>query len=96
MTAAATVFSNHGPPPPIVIGSDTSRRELCSDLRGPGMGGEKTRQPHFFNAAVPEGNVEGSRSGHTGGINAHPVEYEQRIVGFLDDALRNRTCSVRG
>jgi hypothetical protein len=26
-------------------------------------------------------------SGHTGGIDAHPHEFERRVVGFLDEAL---------
>ena len=52
MTAAATVFSNHGPPPPIVdrIGR-ISPRAVYLIYADPGMGGEKTRQPGFFEAA---------------------------------------------
>ena len=56
------------------------------------MGGEKTRQPNFFNAAGrPKAMWKVPGSAHTGGINARPGEYEQRIVGFFDDALRNPT-----
>jgi pimeloyl-ACP methyl ester carboxylesterase len=93
MTAATTVFSNHGPPPPIVdrIGR-ISPRAVYLIYADPGMGGEKTRQPHFFNAAGrPKAMWEVPGSAHTGGINARPGEYEQRIVGFFDDALRKPT-----
>jgi pimeloyl-ACP methyl ester carboxylesterase len=26
-------------------------------------------------------------AGHTGGLRSHPAEYEQRVIGFLDEAL---------
>jgi hypothetical protein len=29
--------------------------------------------------------VQGSK--HTGGIDARPAEYEQRVIAFFDDAL---------
>jgi uncharacterized protein len=29
-------------------------------------------------------------AGHVGGLDARPAEYEQRVVGFFDDALRGR------
>jgi len=29
-------------------------------------------------------------SGHTGGINARPKEYERRVIGFFDRALLRR------
>ena len=30
-------------------------------------------------------------AGHTGGLDAHPAEYEQRVVAFFDHALVERT-----
>jgi hypothetical protein len=89
MTAAMTVFQNHGPPPAIVerIGLIAPRPVLLI-YADPGQGGESVRQPKYFAAAgepkeiwlVPD-------SEHTGGIDARPTEYERRVVAFFDDAL---------
>jgi pimeloyl-ACP methyl ester carboxylesterase len=89
LTAATTVFSNHGPPPPIVdrIGRIAPRSVLLV-YADPGIGGEATRQPKYYEAAgEPKAiwRVPGSR--HTGGIDARPAEYEQRVVAFFDAAL---------
>ena len=48
MTAATTVFSNHGPPPPIVdrIGR-ISPRAVMLIYAHPGEGGESIRQPRY-------------------------------------------------
>jgi hypothetical protein len=54
----------------------------------PGQGGEAELTESFYEAAgdpkqiwlVPE-------SGHTGGIEAAPEEYERRMVDFFDGAL---------
>ena len=89
MTAAATVFSNHGPPARIVdtIGEIAPRSVFLIYAR-PGMGGEDIRQPKYFAAAGEPKEiwlVPGAE--HTGGIDVAPAEYEQRVVAFLDDAL---------
>src|SRR6266511_1155084 len=92
MTAAVTVFSNHGPPPAIVdrIGR-IAPRAVFLIYADPGLGGENTRQPKYYAAAgEPKSiwQVPGSR--HTGGIDARPVEYEQRVIAFFDSALPKR------
>ncbi len=89
MTAALSVFSNHGHPPEIVgrIGRIAPHPVLLI-YADPGMGGEDTRQPKYYAAAgEPKAiwKVPGSR--HTGGIDARPVEYERRVVGFFDRTL---------
>jgi hypothetical protein len=89
MTAALTVFSNHGPPPAIVdrIGR-IAPRAVFLIYADPGLGGENTRQPKYYAAAgEPKAiwKVPGSR--HTGGIDARPAEYEQRVIAFFDGAL---------
>ncbi|HWM13804.1 MAG TPA: CocE/NonD family hydrolase [Gaiellaceae bacterium] len=89
MTAATTVFSNHGPAPPIVdrIGQ-IAPTPVFLIYAGPGMGDEDTRQPRYYAAAgEPKAiwNVPGSA--HTGGVDARPAEYEQRVVAFFDEAL---------
>lgn len=89
LTVATTVFSNHGPPPPIVdrIGLIAPRSVLLI-YADPGRGGEAERQPTYYGAAgEPRAvwNVPGSK--HTGGIDAQPGQYERRVVGFFDRAL---------
>ena len=89
MTAATAVFSNQGPPPPIVerIGSIAPRPVLLVYAE-PGVGDESTRQPEYFAAAgEPKELWKVPGSAHTGGIEAQPEEYERRVVGFLDHAL---------
>jgi uncharacterized protein len=89
MTAALTVFSNHGPPPPIAdrIGRIAPRSVLLI-YADPGLGGENTRQPKYYEAAgEPKAIWKVSGSKHTGGIEVHPAEYEQRVIAFFDRAL---------
>ena len=89
MTAAATVFSNQRPPPPIVdrIGRIAPRSVLLIYAE-PGMGGEATRQPKYFAAAgEPKSIWKVPGSSHTGGIDAQPADYERRVIAFFDRAL---------
>ncbi len=89
MTAATTVFSNHGPPPPIVdrIGSIAPRSVLLI-YADPGMGGESTRQPKYFAAAgEPKAIWKVDGSAHTDGLKARPAEYKRRVVAFFDRSL---------
>jgi hypothetical protein len=89
MTAAMTVFQNHGPPPPIVerIGL-ISPRPVFLIHAVPGQGGEASRQPRYFAAAgMPKQIWQVPGSEHTGGIDARPAEYERRVIGFFDRAL---------
>lgn len=89
MRSAATVFANHGPPPPIVdrIG-EIAPRSVFLIYTEPGMGGEDVRQPKYFAAArEPKQLWKVPGAEHTGGIDARPAEYEQRVVGFFDRML---------
>jgi hypothetical protein len=92
MTAATTVFGNDGPPPPIVdrIGL-IAPRPVFLIYAEPGMGGEDSRQPEYYAAAgEPKQMWKVPGSGHTGGLEAQPAEYERRVVQFLDAALLDR------
>jgi hypothetical protein len=52
------------------------------------MGGESIRQPKYHTAAgEPKTIWKVPGAGHTGGIDAQPAEYEQRVVGFFDEGL---------
>jgi hypothetical protein len=89
MTAALTVFSNHGPPPPIVnrIGRIAPRPVLLI-YADPGLGSEQTRQPLYYAVAgEPKAIWRVPGASHTGGIEAQPLEYERRVIAFLDGAL---------
>ena len=89
LTAATAVFSNQGPPPPIVdrIGRIAPRPVLLI-YADPGMGGESNRQPRYYAAAgSPKAMWKVPGSEHTGGIDARPAEYERRVVGFFDRSL---------
>jgi uncharacterized protein len=89
LTAATTVFSNHGPPPHIVdrIGR-IAPRPVFLIYADPGVGGESTRQPKYYAAAgEPKTIWKVPGSKHTGGIEARPADYERRVVGFFDRTL---------
>jgi len=98
MSAATTVFSNHKPPPPIVdhIG-DIAPHPVLLIYADPGIGGESTRQPLYLAAAgEPKSIWKVSGAEHTGGFDAAPLEYERRVVEFLDDALLATEDSLEG
>jgi pimeloyl-ACP methyl ester carboxylesterase len=89
MTAATTIFSNHGAPPPIAdrVGLIAPRSVLLI-YADPGMGGESTRQAGFYAAAQqPKAIWKVPGAKHTGGLDAQPTEYERRVVAFFDRAL---------
>jgi len=89
MTAALTVFSNHGPPPPIEsrIGRIAPRSVFLIHA-DPGLGGENTRGPIYYAAAgEPKAIWKVPGSKHTGGIDARPAEYERRVSALFDRAL---------
>jgi hypothetical protein len=92
LTGATAVFSNHRPPRPIVetIGS-IAPRPVFLIYAAPGMGGEDIRQPKYFAAAgEPRSIWRVPGAEHTGGIDAQPIEYERRVIGFYDRALLDR------
>jgi hypothetical protein len=89
MTAAMSVFSNQGPPPPIVDSiAKIAPRPVFLIYADPGMGGESEMQAEYYAAAGrPKQIWRVPGSTHTGGIDAQPAEYERRVIAFLDAAL---------
>jgi uncharacterized protein len=88
-TAGITVFSNERPPPPIAdrIGL-IAPRSVFLIYADPGQGGESTRQPRYYAAARhPKAIWKVPGAEHTGGIDAHPAEYERRVIRFFNHAL---------
>ena len=89
MTAATTVFQNHGPHPrPEERIGLIAPRPVFLIYAVPGIGEEDTRQPQFFAAAgEPKQIWQVPGSDHTGGLEAQPAEYERRVIAFLDRSL---------
>jgi dienelactone hydrolase len=53
-----------------------------------GQTGERNLNPTYYTSArEPKAIWEVPGSGHTGGINARPKQYERRVIGFFDRAL---------
>jgi pimeloyl-ACP methyl ester carboxylesterase len=87
-TASVAVFSNTAPPPKLT--------DLVPRIEQPVFfiyapdGGVETMSPEYFRLARgPKAiwAIPGVR--HMGGFDAHPKEYERRVVAFLDHALAN-------
>ena len=89
-TAATAVFHDQAPPPSLVdLAAKVSPRPLLLMYSGKGQGGEVELNPEFYRAAgEPKTLWQIPGAGHTGGIRAQPEEYERRVVGFFDQALR--------
>jgi hypothetical protein len=49
--------------------------------------GEELNRRYYAATREPKTLWEIPESKHVGGIDARPVEYERRVVGFFDDAL---------
>ncbi len=92
MTAALSVFSNHGPPPPIESRiAQIAPRSVFLIHADPGLGGENTRGPLYYAAASePKRIWKVPGSTHTGGIQTRPDEYERRVIDFFNHSLLNR------
>jgi len=56
-----------------------------------GQVGERNLNPTYYRSArEPKAIWKVPGSGHTGGINARPKQYERRVIGFFDGALLGR------
>ena len=89
MTPGVALFSNDAPPPSLedLIGR-IAPRPVFLIYAVPGQGGEAELSETFYDAArEPKTIWRVPGSGHTGGIEARPQEYERRVVGFFDHAL---------
>jgi dienelactone hydrolase len=88
-TASIAVFSNHAPPANLkdLVGRIAPRPLLL--IAAPESGhGEDLNRGYFEAAGEPKALWEIPESKHVGGITARPAEYERRVIGFLDEALR--------
>ena len=88
LTGAVAVFSDTAPPPHLrsYVGR-IAPRPLFLIHATHGQGGEELNRDYYRAAAEPKTRWEISDAKHTRGLNVHPKEYEQRVVGFFDQAL---------
>ena len=87
VTAGAAVFGNQGPPANLNdLVTDISPRAVYLIHAERGQGGENLSTTYHESAGEPKFLWE-TDSGHTGGQEAEPVEYERRVVRFFDRFL---------
>jgi dienelactone hydrolase len=89
LTAGNALFSDQEPPPSL---KDLVRRISPTPVLfiygEHGQDGERNLNPTYYRSArEPKQIWEVPGSGHTGGINARPKEYERRVIGFFDRTL---------
>jgi hypothetical protein len=86
-TASVTVFSNTAPPPRLTDLVPRIRQPLFL-IWAPHGGNAETMNPIYYRlASGPKTIWAISGARHTRGIDAHPAEYERRVMGFFDRAL---------
>ena len=92
VTPGVALFSNTLPPPNLEdLVSRIAPQPVFIIYAVPGQGGEAELSQVFYDAArEPKSIWRVPGSGHTGGIEARPAEYERRVVGFFDRALLDR------
>jgi hypothetical protein len=87
-SAALTIMSGTPPPPSLenLVGQ-IAPRHVFFVYAGHAAGGEEYN-PDFYAAAGPPKSIwKIPEAGHTGGYQARPHEYEERVVRFFDRAL---------
>jgi hypothetical protein len=87
-TAALAVLSDTLPPPSLEdVAARITPRPIFLIYAGRGAGGEDLN-PAFYRAAKqPKRIWKIPESHHVGGLSTRPLEYERRVIDFLDDAL---------
>ena len=89
LTIGTALFSNGAPPPSLkdIVG-DIAPVPVLFIYGEHGQDGERNLNPTYYKAArEPKSIWKVPGAGHVGGIDARPKQYEQRVVGFFDDAL---------
>jgi hypothetical protein len=87
-TAAVAVLSGTRPPRSLTeLTPLIAPRPLLLVYAGRGGGGEELTPEYFEAAGEPKMLWKIGEAKHVGGLQARPHEYENRIVGFFDDAL---------
>lgn len=88
-TAALTVLSNEPPPPSLKDAvAKVAPRSVFLIGAGRSGAGEDINPTYFRAAREPKAIWAIPEAHHVGGYDARPQEYERRVVGFFDRALR--------
>ncbi len=88
-TASIAVFSNTSPPDHLAdLAPRVAPRPLLLIASPNSPHGEELNRDYYAAAREPKELWEIPEAGHTGGLAARPEEYERRVVGFFDEALR--------
>ena len=87
-SAVLAVLSQTLPPPSLEDAvARISPRAVFFVYAGHGAAGEELNRDFYRAAAQPKAIWRIPESRHTGGLTARPLEYEHRVIGFLDHAL---------
>jgi len=90
-SAALTVLSGTLPTPPLKeLVPRIAPRPVFFIYAGHGAGSEEFKRDYYRAARAPKALWEMPEARHTGGYQARPREYEQRVVDFFDGALLGR------
>ena len=89
MTVGTAVFSNRLPPPEIgsLVGRIAPRPVLFIYGQHDQSNVIDLTPRYYANAGEPKELWRVPGASHTGGIDAHPREYERRVIAFFDRAL---------
>jgi uncharacterized protein len=90
-SAALAVMSGTAPPPSLKeLVPRITPRHVFFIYAGRGAGGEDYNPDYYAAAGAPKALWKIPEAGHTGGFQARPQQYEQRVIGFFDQALLER------
>ena len=90
-TAALSVLSGHTPPPSLRgLVAHIAPRPLFLVYAEHGGGGEELTPQYYAAAGQPKQQWLVPGAAHTGGLAAHPEEYEQRVIEYFDRELLSR------
>jgi dienelactone hydrolase len=87
-TAALATLSGDAPPPSLdQVVARIAPRSIFLVYAAHGAGGEDLNAAYFRAAHAPKHLWKVPDASHVGGYDAHPREYERRVVAFFDRAL---------
>ena len=88
-TAAVSILSDTMPPSSLEdVAARIAPRPIFLIYAGRGGGGEELNPEYYRAAKQPKTIWKIPESRHVGGLSARPGEYERRVIGFFDHALR--------
>ncbi len=89
ITAGTMLFSNHAAPPNLksLVGRIAPRPVFFIYGEHDQTNVQELTPSYYAAAGDPKQLWEVADASHTGGIDTHPREYEQRVISFFDQAL---------